>query len=173
VRIIGFGDSHMHGESFARKAAERCAFEFVEKAVPGERIAQTYERALSIDFSGGDTLVISSGTNDIPHGPWGGMLEIANYAEKLASGFGCNVMFCTIPPCLTLHEDNLIRAANSLIKDACARHGKTVFDTHSLLTRTDGGIGNPADYRDFVHMSDRGNSYLGDMLYLEMMRSSR
>lgn len=164
MRLIGIGDSHLQGESYAKMAATWQSLEYIDLAVPGDRIEAIFQKARHVPHMADDIVVLSAGTNDIPVAPWGGLLHISQYSHLLLRLFHCRVIVQTIIPWSNGHEDHLVVSANRILKEASEGAGAIVFDAYASLKKTDGSIGNLDDYRDDNHLSERGNCYLASLL---------
>lgn len=157
------GDSHLHGDSFAAKAARRLGWSLQGEGIPGAGTESTLQQ---IDTLGdAATVVISAGTNELGSAPWDGIDRMsALYPEIIKRLGGRRVICTTIIPFQNMHEDHVVRSLNWIIRREADRAGAEIFDAYDHLVGSSGRVAAPVDYRDTLHMSDRGNEYLGSLL---------
>lgn len=157
------GDSHVNGDSFVAKAARRLGWPLVGDGVPGamvESVAPQLEAVASADV-----VVLSAGTNNLGSAAWQGIDNLCqHYPALLKELAGKRVICTTIIPFQNGWEDHVVDAMNWIIRREAERHGAEVFDAHRFLMGQDGKVRSVLDYRDMLHLSERGNEYLGSLL---------
>lgn len=164
------GDSHVHADSFARKAARRLGWDLVGEGVPGAGIDGALIQAGALPPA--LTVILSVGTNELGNAPWDGVERMGDrYSEILACLKGRRVFCVTIIPFQNMHEDHVVRSMNWIIRREAARAESEVFDAYDHLMSSSGRVHAPVDYRDTLHMSDRGNEYLSSLLAYQIKTS--
>ncbi len=157
------GDSHLHGNSFASKAARRLGWSVTGDGVPGAGIEAALAQIDALGPAG--TVVVSVGTNELGSAPWDGIERMGElYPQIMKRLSGRRVICATIIPYQNMHEDHVVRSINWIIRREALRGGGEVFDAYDHLVGSDGRVDAPVDYRDTLHMSDRGNEYLSSLL---------
>lgn len=157
------GDSHLHGDSFASKAARRLGWSLVGDGIPGVMVDDVAPQLGTL--AGADVVVLSAGTNNLGSAAWQGIDNLAkHYPDLLSQLSGRRVICTTIIPYLNGWEDHIVRAFNWIIRREAERAGAEVFDAYEFLMSANGQVRAAHDYRDMLHLSDRGNEYLGSLL---------
>lgn len=162
--ILGaIGDSHVNGDSFVAKAARRLGWPLVGDGVPGAMVEGVAPQLEAV--AGADVVVLSAGTNNLGSAAWQGIDNLGrHYPALLRALDGKRVICTTVIPYQNGWEDHIVRAFNWIIRREASRANVEIFDAHEFLMSADGQVRAAHDYRDMLHLSDRGNEYLGSLL---------